>query len=277
MRGGRQAGGDAQQALLHELARAHQLGPLLEDHHHRRQPEHRLRAERAQSGHAVHGVLERDGDEALDFAGGEAGRLRLDLDQRRRELREHVERRVLRRARPGDDQDERQRDDDEAQAERAFDEPAHHGRLLSRAEFDAEQLRRAVGHDARTGGGPLRQHREAPGDIGDHHALTHIDARLPDDVHPRAAVRIVQQRGLGDDEAGLGLAARQADRDALAGPEAIVRIRAASSRDRRRLSWRWPTAAPAMGCAVTPAASAASPSSCTSAGALVSMSLASPA
>ena len=161
MRGGRQAGGDAQQALLHELTRAHQLGPLPEDHHHRRQPEHRLRAERAQPGHAVHGVLERHGDEALDFAGGEAGRLRLDLDQRRRELREHVERRVLRRARAGDDQDERQRDDDEAQAEGAFDEPAHHGRLLSRAELDAEQLGRAVGHDARPGGGSLRQHREA--------------------------------------------------------------------------------------------------------------------
>ena len=121
-----QAGGDPQQALLHQLAGAHQLGPLLEDHHDRRETEHRFRTERAQSGHAVHGVLERDGDQALDFARGEAWRFRLDLDQRRREFGKHVERGVLRRARPGDDQDERQRDNDEAQAERAFNEPPHH-------------------------------------------------------------------------------------------------------------------------------------------------------
>ena len=83
--------------LLHHLPRRHQVGPLLEDQHHRRQPQHRLRADRLQPDRAVQRVLQRHADQALDLLGREPRRLGLDLDQRRRELGEDVQRRVPRR------------------------------------------------------------------------------------------------------------------------------------------------------------------------------------
>ena len=109
---------------------------------------------------------------AFDFARRKARRFGLDLDQRRRELREDVERRVLRRARAGDQQHDRQRHDDEAQPEGAFDDPAHHAvAYFPDAELDAEQLRGAVGHDARASGGPCDSTASGSADVGDDDAL----------------------------------------------------------------------------------------------------------
>ena len=56
-------------------------------------PEHRLRAHRLDARHAGQRVLQRHGDEAFDLLAGQAGRFGLDLDDRRRELGEDVQRR----------------------------------------------------------------------------------------------------------------------------------------------------------------------------------------
>ena len=52
------------------------------------------RADLVQAGHAVERLLERDGHELLGLLGGEPEADRLDLDARRRELREGVHARV---------------------------------------------------------------------------------------------------------------------------------------------------------------------------------------
>ena len=68
--------------------------PCSKDQHDLRQAEHRLRAHRVDVRNAGEGVLERHRDQALDLLAGQAGRLGLDLDERRGELGKDVERRV---------------------------------------------------------------------------------------------------------------------------------------------------------------------------------------
>ncbi len=96
---------------------------------HRRQPEHRLRTDRLQKRRAVECVLQRHANQALDFHGREPGRFGLDLDQRRRELGEHVERRRLERPDAVHDQQRRQRQHQHAQPQRSGNQPGHPAQL----------------------------------------------------------------------------------------------------------------------------------------------------
>ena len=89
-------------------------------------PEHRLRAHRLQPRHAVQRVLERHGDQALDLLGRQPGRLGLDLDQRRGELGEDVERRLRRSVDADDVSTTAHATRTTPQAERRRDEPGHH-------------------------------------------------------------------------------------------------------------------------------------------------------
>ena len=83
------------QALLDELAGAVDVGARLEDEHDRRQAGQRLGADDLHALDAVEQVrLERNGDQLLDLVGRQAERLGLDLHVGRRELRQHVDRRV---------------------------------------------------------------------------------------------------------------------------------------------------------------------------------------
>ncbi len=95
-------------------------------------------------------------DETLDLGRRETRRLGLDLDQGRRELGEHVERRLSGRLDAEDDEQHGERGHDDAQAESERDDPAHG--LLPRSEFGAEQLGDARGHDPGAGGRPAAEH-----------------------------------------------------------------------------------------------------------------------
>ena len=67
---------------------------VLEDDRDDRQPLNGLRAQRVQARDTVDGVLDGQGHELFDFGRRQAGRLGLDDDLRRRELREDVEPRL---------------------------------------------------------------------------------------------------------------------------------------------------------------------------------------
>ncbi len=71
-------------------------------------------------------VLQGHGDQALDLGGGKAGGLGLDLHQRRRELGEHVDRRVAHGPKPGHDQKGGEARHRHPQVERPGDQPANH-------------------------------------------------------------------------------------------------------------------------------------------------------
>jgi hypothetical protein len=75
------------EAFLDELASAEQIGPFLKNQDHGRKTKNRLGANRLQPRNSVQRILERHGDKALDFFGGETGSFGLDFDQRRREFR----------------------------------------------------------------------------------------------------------------------------------------------------------------------------------------------
>ena len=66
-------------------------------------------------GSAVERVLERHGDQAFDFFGRKTRGFGLNLDQRRRELRENIERRVAHDAHTDDQQQNGERQDNDAQ------------------------------------------------------------------------------------------------------------------------------------------------------------------
>ena len=132
MTGGRATAGSrtrlGREPLLHELPDLVDVGPFLEDQHHRRQPEHRLRADRLDAGSAVEGVLQRHADQALDLLGRQAGGLGLDLDHRRGELGEHVERGGADGAERRSDEQAAQGEDDDPAADGGRDQPAEHAR-----------------------------------------------------------------------------------------------------------------------------------------------------
>ena len=91
--------------LLHELARLVDVGAGLEHHHDRGQARNGRRAEGVDPLHAVQQVrLQRNGDQLLHLFSGEAERLGLHLDVRRRELGQHVGRRIP-QLRDADDHD----------------------------------------------------------------------------------------------------------------------------------------------------------------------------
>ena len=81
---------------------------------------------RVEAGDAVERGLERDRHQRFHFRCRETGRLGLHFDQRRRELREHVERRRAQRAPRDHHGDHRERHDDDPVAQRQRDEPGHH-------------------------------------------------------------------------------------------------------------------------------------------------------
>ena len=68
-RGRRQLLLDAAQALEHELAREPEVGPVVEDDGHRREPASRDAAELDHAGHAVERVLDGNGDGASTSTG----------------------------------------------------------------------------------------------------------------------------------------------------------------------------------------------------------------
>ena len=80
------------QALLHHLARLHDVGAALEGQHDRRQAGHRLRADRIEPRHAAQQFFEVEGDQAFALLRPTARRFGLHFDHRRRELGEDVDR-----------------------------------------------------------------------------------------------------------------------------------------------------------------------------------------
>ena len=154
-------------------------------------------------GDAVERLLERHRDELLDLRGGQARRRRLDLDPRRRELGEHVDRHVaqlLRRRRTSCADGERHDEEPEPQAR--TDDPAHHGGVRLRLSvLYAESRRRRSSaaptrHDARCpAGGPSEQARPVAVDAVDRRSAARTnDQRLGVGVHPRVAVGVVDDR-----------------------------------------------------------------------------------
>jgi hypothetical protein len=119
------------EALGHDLSRAHQVSPRLEDQGDRREAHDRLGANGVDPRDAAEQVdLQRHRDELLDLRRRQAERLGLDLDVRRRELRQrvHGHPRQLRDA----DQDDGGGERHDEQSERRT--PTHdrsHGRLPS--------------------------------------------------------------------------------------------------------------------------------------------------
>ena len=93
-RRGRQARDRRCDALVHELAGLERIGAAVEDQRDRRQARDRGRAHRLEPGRRVERLLHRDRDEGLDLLGRHPQALGLHLDERRRELREDVDRHV---------------------------------------------------------------------------------------------------------------------------------------------------------------------------------------
>ena len=113
------------ETLLHVLPGFHAIGVGIEDQHHRREAEHRLRADGPDARYAGEGALDRDADERFDFGRGKAGRLGLDLDERRREFRKDVERNGARAARGGEGADHGEGQHHHRLPERERHQPAH--------------------------------------------------------------------------------------------------------------------------------------------------------
>ena len=120
-------GVDALDALLDELARMHQIGVGLEDQLDLRELRDGIRAQDVDGREAGQRLLERNGHERLDVAGGQAEGGGLDLDARRRELREDVDGRGAQLLHPEEHRPRRDRDDDEPVAQAGRDDPAKHG------------------------------------------------------------------------------------------------------------------------------------------------------
>ena len=122
----RQVRRHALQPLLHELPGADQVRARIEDELDLRELADRLRAEHVERRDAGQRLLEGHGDQGLGLLRREPEGDGLDLDLRRRELGEHVDRHVpqLRDAeqhhRPAEG------DDEEAEPDARRDDPAHH-------------------------------------------------------------------------------------------------------------------------------------------------------
>ena len=239
--------GDPRQALLHELARGEAVGPVGEDQDDRRQAEHGLGPQRLQSGHAVHRRFERDADERLDVGGGESGRLGLDLDEWRRELREHIKRRFARGPDAKDDEHDRERHDrtrsrSAAATSARIMPPAPASASLAGTEFGAEELGRTDGHDHGAWSRAFTQDGHRIDDVDHRYAATHVDVRLTRLVHPRAAIRIVQKRRLRHDERARFSPQRETYADPLSWPEALTFVcdrEVEVDRGRRRIGGWW--------------------------------------
>ena len=121
-----QPAGLGRDAFLHHLPDRQGVAAVLQDHDDLRQAEHRLGTQRLHLRDAVEGVFEWHGDEVFDFLGGKPRGLGLNLDDRRGELREHVER--CRPDRPGTDdhQDDAQGEHDDPKPDGRFDEGRKH-------------------------------------------------------------------------------------------------------------------------------------------------------
>ena len=102
------------------------------------------------------------------------GAFGLNLDERRRELREDVERNLAGIAQPSDCEHSDEEHDDDAEPQRGVDEPAH--ALISHSEFDAVELGGAVGDDRRIDFGAASEHDEVV------HDVLHLDAPAGEDT-----------------------------------------------------------------------------------------------
>src|SRR5439155_9492006 len=118
---------DLRQALLHELPRLVDVRAALEGEDYRRETGNGLRADRLRALDPVQQVLfHRDGDQLFDLGRGEAEALRLHLDDRSRELREHVDRRLLRPRGPDCKQNCSRQHDEQPQPDACSDDSAEH-------------------------------------------------------------------------------------------------------------------------------------------------------
>jgi hypothetical protein len=94
-----------------------------------RQSDTRHRPNARDAGYAVHLGLDDEGDELLDLGRRQALGLGHDRDGRLVEVRQDVDRQVRRGERAPDDEDNGQRHDEEAVAQRVCDEKGEHRRL----------------------------------------------------------------------------------------------------------------------------------------------------
>ena len=156
-----------------------------------------------ETGHAVERVLERHGDQRFDLARRQARRFGLDLDERRRELGKHVERRRAQRPPRGDGHDHGQRDDDVAVPQRDRDQPGEHGYFPAPNSVPKSSAAPTV-----TTFVPSAETARDDGAVAG--AARDLDATADKRagplilVHPRRAVNVVEDRRVGNDEAGFG-------------------------------------------------------------------------
>jgi len=117
------------QALGHHLPIPVDVTSWREDNRDRRQRLDRGGAQRLHAGDTIDGVLDRLGDKDLDLLGGKPGRLGLDADLGRCELRKHVVFRADDREDAVAEQQQGQGHDDAAEADGEADDIRLQARL----------------------------------------------------------------------------------------------------------------------------------------------------
>ena len=123
---GRELRGHETDALADQLPCAHQIHIPVEDKNDGGQTEDGLGSQSAEPRGSIERVFEGHGHETLDFRGREAGSFGLNLNQRRRELRKYIDRRISNRAIAGHHQQGGEGQNDQSQFERLRDQPANH-------------------------------------------------------------------------------------------------------------------------------------------------------
>jgi hypothetical protein len=130
-----------QHALEDQLAGKPRVGAVGEDDRDRGDVGAGHRAQLDHAGHAVEGVLHREGDVALDLEGGQAGGVGEDGDLDARDVGDGVDGEGARRDDAADEEHPEQREHHEAQTNGEVDQRAEHGRSLSSEKgASAEQL-----------------------------------------------------------------------------------------------------------------------------------------
>ena len=186
-------------------------------------------------------LLERDGDELLDLGGGEAERRRLDLDPRRRELREDVDRRRPQLRDAEDHQRDRGQDDERSGTSgstatiqrimRGRGRLSGRPRTRCRSSSAAPTLTTAVpavGPAERTRASPsIRRRRPARG----------RRPAAPGSCTPRSSRAVVQDGRVGNDRLRLAAVGRGAVRTAVVSRP----IRSAARSVRRTRSGSFPS------------------------------------
>ena len=107
--------------LLHELARAVDVGAPVEFREDQREPDIGIRAQAIQPADALHGGFERLRNEHLDLLRREAGALGEDRHRRLRHVRQHLDRQLAQRLKTQHEQQQRGGQDDGPMLEREAD------------------------------------------------------------------------------------------------------------------------------------------------------------